>query len=1215
MGRDGGHYGPSGGGDSFRDVEKERKRLKKERKELDRRDRKRSSKKHSKKRRRRSRSRSSSSRSRSRSRSRSSSRGAKRRRAAPAPLPAAAAYAPPPPRPAACAPVAGSFLSSLAAFTRRPAAPAPSAFSTTRAGGHEQANYLRCAACGVDSSSEKAFAQHIEGKAHRKRNRGRAGFAGLAPNEAGGIPRLCDPRLRAAAAAVGYDPDAYVEPTKSAAPVGVFPGGAALYDRGGGPWAPPLQVVGVGAAAAASVRSRLNALVEDVDGDSDGDGDGPGARNGRRGGRASSILTLPPAPPRGDPHGATRRSLPVFEYRQRLLDAAAALTPEAPCLLVEGETGSGKSTQVPQYILEDAAARGVVANVLVTQPRRIAAIGVADRIAAERGETVGEVVGYAIRGEARACERTALLFNTTGVCLRRLQEDGLAGVTHVVVDEVHERTLEADFLLLALRELVRLRNARGEPPLKILLMSATMPGEAVRGYFGQGCVTVKFPGRAFPVEPLFLEHALALTRHVVRGGADWHRTSQASERRAKRLADMSRDGGRMPLSVVPRDPRELARRFGNWPPSVLRALEDADEACLNVDLVCELVDWFAVRCGGDVDAAVADARASLGGASRDAPAPGGGGLAVLVFVVGVKEIEDVLTALRASGRFDPRWLLPLHGALPPDEQRRVFESPPPGTTKVVVATNVAETSITIPDVAFVVDAGRVKEERYDATRHMASLDDVYVSAASAKQRRGRAGRVRPGLAVHLFPRDAPLEAHAEPEVRRVALEQLVLRLKALPEGVVPGRTAAEACAALPEPPEPAAVARAASGLVAIGALTAREAADDDEQLTELGALLARLPVDARLGKLVVLAACFDGCLDDALTIAAALGNRSPFLSPMERREEADASKRGFVPRHANTQDGCEASDLLCVRNAYKTFDSLGPRKFDFARDRFLSIKTLQAIGALKRQLLEALHFAGLVAGPGLRARDVEMLGRRHGDSDGVQLALDGARARPSAAAPPSDALLAALLAAALFPQLAYVSKPISKKTKLPCAAENIKLLVRDPDGDKAEPQVAHVHPSSVAARLGGASWVSPFAVFHERVRTTKVYVRDCTPVPPLAPFLLSGNKLELDNGTLLLDGWLKCGTEPRNAADLALHLREKIDARVSGLLKGDLASPDDGDLRHCLETMCAVTALPEPKEPKRQQAAAGGGGTRRAKKRPANRSRRGGRGRARGGYW
>ena len=194
---------------------------------------------------------------------------------------------------------------------------------------------------------------------------------------------------------------------------------------------------------------------------------------------------------------------------------------------------------------------------------------------------------------------------------------------------------------------------------------------------------------------------------------------------------------------------------------------------------------------------------------------------MLVSVGGVKEIEDVLTALRVSGRFDPTWLLLLHGALPPVEQRRIFESPPPGVTKVVVAMNVAETSITIPDVAFVINAGRVKEERHDSMRHTASLDDVCVSAVSAKQRRGRASRVRLGLAVHPFPRDAPLEDHAEPEVRRVALKQLVLRLKALLEGVVLGRTAAKDCAALPEPLESAAVARAASGLASIGALTAR----------------------------------------------------------------------------------------------------------------------------------------------------------------------------------------------------------------------------------------------------------------------------------------------------------------------------------------------------------------------------------------------------------
>ena len=258
--------------------------------------------------------------------------------------------------------------------------------------------------------------------------------------------------------------------------------------------------------------------------------------------------------------------------------------------------------------------------------------------------------------------------------------------------------------------------------------------------------------------------------------------------------------------------------------------------------------------------------------------------------------------------------------------------PPPGVAKVVVATNVAETSITIPDVGFVVDGARVKEERYDPQRHMASLDDVYVSRSSAKQRRGRAGRVRDGLAVHLVPRvaieragdpqnagGAPvLETHAQPEVRRVALDQLVLRLKALPEGVVPGRTAADACAALPEPPEPDAVRRAANQLVAIGALERREE-EADERLTDLGAVLARLPIDAKMGKLCVLGCLFDGCLDAALTIAAALGNRSPFLSPLERREEADASKKAFCRTDAGPSH-CGKSDLLCIRNAYDARD-------------------------------------------------------------------------------------------------------------------------------------------------------------------------------------------------------------------------------------------------------------------------------------------------------
>ena len=144
--------------------------------------------------------------------------------------------------------------------------------------------------------------------------------------------------------------------------------------------------------------------------------------------------------------------------------------------------------------------RNAPANVIVTQPRRIAAIGVAERIAAERGESCGDVVGYAIRGEGRTSANTRLTFHTTGVALRRLQEDQLAGVTHIFVDEVHERTLESDFLLLALKHLCRKRAATD--PLRVVLMSATMPGAAVRAYFGRDCPAVSFPGRAFPVAPL-----------------------------------------------------------------------------------------------------------------------------------------------------------------------------------------------------------------------------------------------------------------------------------------------------------------------------------------------------------------------------------------------------------------------------------------------------------------------------------------------------------------------------------------------------------------------------------------------------------------------------------------------------------------------------------------------------------------------------------------
>ena len=800
---------------------------------------------------------------------------------------------------------------------------------------------------------------------------------------------------------------------------------AAGATKDGSPWAPPLRRVVVGAPAMRAMRAAADAptpagLLDTPD--FHGASSVPdlahldkkaGEDQKDHGGHyVRSSLFAPPAPHNGGPHGAVRRSLPVFKYRSALISAFK----DNPVTIVEGETGSGKTTQVAQYLLEHAAETNTPVNIICTQPRRISAIGVAERVAAERGEPrvgVG-AVGYAIRGETKVCDDTRLLFCTTGVLLRRLERDpSLAGITHVLVDEVHERTVEGDFLLMALKEMLeRAAEAGGggggeapsAPTVKIGLMSATMDGDVLARYF-DGAPRVSFPGRAFPVATLHLEDALATTKHWVDRQAEWCHGSHAHQRKSGRAA--AKDESRRPVPEAEWSSR-LARSNPNATRAraACRALSQLDLDVVNQQLICELVRWFVDAAAGDVDRALSmlpgarDDRWDRGTAQteereKDDGGAGAGGTAILIFLPGTKEIDNlreslVAVASQSAARagqtgapaLDPEWVLPLHGALPPDDQRKVFQRPPPGKVKVVLSTNVAETSITIDDVVCVIDTGRVKEERYDAERLMSSLDDVAVSAAAAKQRRGRAGRVRPGIAFHLFPSDAPLNRYTDPEVRRVGLQQLVMRVKALS---LPG-SAEQVCARLPEPPEPAAVHNAVEDLRCIGAL-----AHDDEHLTPLGKLLSQLPTDARLGKLVVFG-CALGMTDEALTLASLLGSRSPFMMPAEAREAADESKKRF--------GAAPQSDVLGALAAYNAFDATpGQARFDFARERFLSIKTLQQVANSKRQLLENLSALGVVP-RGIRAGHVEWVGRKHDGSDGVRLVLGQL---PVAAAVDADA--------------------------------------------------------------------------------------------------------------------------------------------------------------------------------------------------------------------
>mmetsp|Transcript_14939 Transcript_14939/g.48465 ORF Transcript_14939/g.48465 Transcript_14939/m.48465 type:complete len:651 (-) Transcript_14939:268-2220(-) len=378
--------------------------------------------------------------------------------------------------------------------------------------------------------------------------------------------------------------------------------------------------------------------------------------------------------------------------------------------------------------------------------------------------------------------------------------------------------------------------------------------------------------------------------------------------------------------------------------------------------VAALVAAEAAELSPEADASVAAdvlkmfERPPGGGGGGDGGAPqqsrrgeGEAADAVLVFLPGFKEIQAVHEALLATPRFSAEphraWLLPLHSTLPPEDQRRVFERPPAGVRKVVLATNIAETSVTIDDVVFVVDCARMKEKRYDPARRMESLDDVLVSRANAKQRRGRAGRVRPGVAFHLNTShsfDHVAEAHQQPEIRRVPLERLVLTIKALKYE----RCAAAVCEQLLEPPSRPAVLQALRMLVELDALELDGSTlGAGERLTPLGQHLATLPTDVRIGKFLLLGAIF-GVADEALTIAAILSGRSPFLSPFDKREAADAAKRGFAVGQ---------SDHLTILNAYNHFDGRsGGERFAFAREHFLSIRSLQTIAQLKRQLLEGI---------------------------------------------------------------------------------------------------------------------------------------------------------------------------------------------------------------------------------------------------------------------
>ncbi|KAK7390906.1 hypothetical protein VNO78_19096 [Psophocarpus tetragonolobus] len=745
-----------------------------------------------------------------------------------------------------------------------------------------------------------------------------------------------------------------------------------------------------------------------------------------------------------------RRSLPAYKKKEEILSVIS----RNQVVIISGETGCGKTTQIPQFILESEieSVQGASCNIICTQPRRISAMSVSERVASERGEKLGESVGFKVRLEGMKGRDTHLLFCTTGILLRRLLADRkLKGVTHVIVDEIHERGMNEDFLLIILKELLPER-----PELKLILMSATLDAELFSLYFN-GAPIMFIPGFTYPVTTHFLENILEMTGYKLTPynqiddyGQErmWKANKQAPRKRKSQIASTVEDAIR-------------AADFKDYSPQTQESL-----LCWNPDCIgFSLIEYILCHiCENE--------------------RPG----AVLVFMTGwddISSLKEKLLTHTVLGDPNRVLLLTCHGSMASSEQRLIFEEPEDGVRKVVLTTNIAETSITINDVVFVLDCGKAKETSYDALNNTPCLLPTWISKVSAQQRRGRAGRVHPGECYHLYPR-CVYDAFAEyqlPEILRTPLQSLCLQIKSLKLGSI-----SEFLSRALQSPEILAVQNAIEYLKIIGAL------DEDENLTILGRYLTMLPMEPKLGKMLILGAIFN-CLDPILTVVAGLSVRDPFLTPMDKKDLADAAKSQFCGAY---------SDHLALVRAYEGWKdaemNLGGDEYCWKN--FLSSQSMKAIDALRREFICLLKDIGLV------------------DSN-----------TNSCNAWSSDLnLIRAVICYGLYPGICSVvhnEKSFSLKTM-----EDGQVLL---------------YSNSVNARETKIPY--PWLVFNEKIKVNSVFLRDSTAVSDSVVLLFGGSLLkgDADNHFKMLGGYLVFFMEP-SVAEMYQSLRRELDDFIQNKL-------------------------------------------------------------------
>jgi pre-mRNA-splicing factor ATP-dependent RNA helicase DHX16 len=525
----------------------------------------------------------------------------------------------------------------------------------------------------------------------------------------------------------------------------------------------------------------------------------------------------------------SRKKLPMYQYREQLVQAVK----DHQCLIVSSDTGSGKTTQIPQYILEENANNGLM--IAVTQPRRVAAMSVAARVADEQGVRLGAQVGFSVRFEQKVSDKTLIKFMTDGLLLRELIADPtLSEYSVIMLDEAHERTLSTDILLAFLKDLIRHRQ-----DLKLIISSATLNSVKFSSFLDD-CPIFRVPGRMYPVETLFA------------------------------------------------------------------SAPEANYVAAAVTTIWQL--HLSQKLPGDI----------------------------LVFLTGQDDIELSASELEETGkklgnRVAPLVVAPIYSSMPSELQQKIFEPTPPGARKVILATNIAETSITVPGITYVIDSGLAKENVYNPATGTETLQATPISRAAAAQRAGRAGRVGPGTCLRLYTKHSWLSDMPEdiyPDMIKSNLMQMVLFLKAMGiENLIDFDYL--------DAPAPNALITALSSLYELGALAT------DGRITKLGRQMVEFPTDPQLAAAII-ASHKNGCVAEVLTVVAMLGEAANlFFRPKEQKVHADSARARLSSR-----EGGDHVSLLLVYNAWQEAE-FSPQ---WARDNFVQYRSLQRARLVREQL-------------------------------------------------------------------------------------------------------------------------------------------------------------------------------------------------------------------------------------------------------------------------